>query len=137
MQKFEIKADWSIAYTTHKTSIAYADITTKLGFNTDPTAPWLSALSDLYGAPTNNFDGYIKRVVPNDDYTLTFQCYTLDSAGLEGFKVAHLETWKKEQIKAIEAALKRHAKGFTSTIDGEIRGNFYLGNMKIREVDDF
>ena len=136
MQRFEATAQWCISYTTHKTGIAYEDITGKLGFKTDPTIPWLPALANLYKTETNNFDGYIQKVIPGDDYMLTIQCYTLDNAALKSLKAANSE-WKKEQQAAIEGALKTYAKTFTSVIDGEVRAYLYLTDMHIKEVADF
>jgi len=85
----------------------------------DLLRPWYSALRNIYGEETNNYDGYVHKVIPSGN-KIRLVCYLLDDDN----KVKHLQyaslDWKIERNHYIEAALRRHVKGLNIVIDPKI-----------------
>jgi hypothetical protein len=74
----------------------------------DLLRPWYSALSDIYGMKTNNYDGYMSKAFINNTNMIKLICYVLD----DDVKTASLKNnsvdWKKMLVTHVESAIKTH-----------------------------
>jgi len=71
----------------------------------DLLRPWYSALSNVYGINSNNYDGYMVDVIRNNTNQIKLICYVLENE----IKTKHLKNtsldWK---TILVESAIKTH-----------------------------
>jgi hypothetical protein len=74
----------------------------------DLLRPWYSALSDIYGKKTNNYDGYMSKAVINNTNRIKLICYVLDDdVKTKGLKTSSVN-WKNTLMSRVESAIKTH-----------------------------
>jgi hypothetical protein len=76
----------------------------------DPLEPWYTALSNIYGAQTNNYDGYVSKVVKNPDNPNSVKVvfYVMEDEKKTMPLKAKAEDWDHTKLTHIESAIQRH-----------------------------
>jgi adenosine deaminase len=91
------------------------------GDESDLLRPWYSALSNIYGLKTTNYDGYMhKATYDNSANKLNIVCYLLeDETKTQPLKV-DCENWKHVQIQCIEKAVRDNIERLNININPKI-----------------
>ena len=76
----------------------------------DPLVPWYTALSNIYGAQTNNYDGYVSKVVKNPDNPNSVKVifYVMDDEKKIQPLKAKTQNWNATKLTHIETAIRNH-----------------------------
>jgi hypothetical protein len=76
----------------------------------DPLQPWYTALSNIYGTQTNNYDGYVSKVVKNPDNPNSVKVvfYVMEDEKKTQPLKAKAQNWHQTKLTHIETAIHRH-----------------------------
>ena len=91
------------------------------GDESDLLRPWYSALSNIYGLKTTNYDGYMHKATYDDrENKLTIVCYLLEDESKTHPLKVDCENWKDVQIQCIEKAVRNNIERFNINVNPTI-----------------
>jgi hypothetical protein len=76
----------------------------------DPLQPWYTALSNIYGIQTNNYDGYVSKVIydAQNPTSVKVVFYVMEDEKKTQTLRAEVQNWNAAKFTRIEAAIRRH-----------------------------